>query len=527
MNEDRPNQSPPASAPLFDEKSLEQLQKAVVQIGAAIMFFFFAAATTATDPFFRKNMGERYLSLVRIVISATGWSVMVYLSYAFLMGTTRKTPWFTLITGIIIVVAYLVFSGIQYCVVIRKRHSGAYWHSKSRGESIFGSENAGRDALIELAATVALFFASPLYSVFFFISRALGYISDAAARKMLYNKYLDIQDAKIEAQFMEVALREGLAPGLTAGFCARLPLGVKSEHRANVAKVVSNGMREIRGFRSPDAAEDPKPQTMPSPPPEPPATIFIKALNESWKRVLDFCSTLKRYKRFGIRILAGGVIILAVLYAYRWHKKHPWEHSVAISSSRPASVAQPVFPQAAISNAVQSQDPTPPPAATIVPMANISPQPEPPKPDPAAIRAALEAKRQKQREEAFRQITNILAAQAPIFLKFKQDCFARLNDNTNRIEKVGFTHRRPLRRENESARDLFQTAIQKHENLFNQGPQNLQSVFDNPHSDLSQTSNDLASTVSAMEKDRQQVVDALDKLDNDINNAPPPWRVFR
>ena len=337
---------------------VEKLTNAAVQIGAAIMFFFFSVATTATDPFFRKNMGERYLSLPRILFSFWVWGGIVFASYAYAKDKSNGTPWLTLITGIIIVTAYIGFAGVQYCRIIRKRQSGAYWHSKSRGESIFGYESAGRDIVIELVATVMLFVASPLYAVFFFISRGLGYISDAAARKMLYNKYLDIQDAKIEAQFMEVALREGLAPGLTAGFCARLPLGVKGEHRANVAKVVSDGMREIRGFRSPDGDEDSKPQTMSNPPLELPATIFIRALDEFWKQVLDFLPTLKRYKRFGIRILAGGVVIVAALYAFRWHQKHPWEHSVAISSSRPAPVAQSVFRPAAISNAVQPQDPT-------------------------------------------------------------------------------------------------------------------------------------------------------------------------
>ena len=65
--------------------------------------------------------------------------------------------------------------------IYRRRCAGDYWHSRSRGESIFGIEDPRRDFIIEIVAALVLWFVSPFFAGFFVLSRWMGYAAEAAA----------------------------------------------------------------------------------------------------------------------------------------------------------------------------------------------------------------------------------------------------------------------------------------------------------------------------------------------------------
>ena len=236
MNEDR-----------LQEKFADGFIKGATQIGALIAFFIFSAAATATDPFFRKNMGERYFTSPRAVVSLIGWLVMFFVAKTSnnigmdLYGNITPPNHLVKAVGIVILLAYGVMAGYNLYTTYQRRRTGLYWHSKSRGESVFGYESKIRDLLVEVLVFVGLMYVSKIYGAFFLLSRLMGYAAEAAGNAAFYNRYLDIMDAKIEAENMEAALRDGLVPSKVGGFDRRLPAGYTTEQRANIARVVTGG----------------------------------------------------------------------------------------------------------------------------------------------------------------------------------------------------------------------------------------------------------------------------------------------
>lgn len=222
------------------DSSISAITKAATQIAEALMFFIFSAAATATDPFFRKNMGERYFTPIRMVISLAGWGTMLFagvLYNSFLFGS----PAIGFLVGVAICFAYLMMAMRNITAIQKRQATGELWHSKCRGESLFGEENAIRDFTIEIIVLVLLVLISIPHAAFFLLSRLMAYMAEAAALNALYNRYLDIQDAKIEADFLETTLREGFPPRQTAGLYRPLPQRLSRERRGNIARIVTGG----------------------------------------------------------------------------------------------------------------------------------------------------------------------------------------------------------------------------------------------------------------------------------------------
>jgi len=208
------------------------------------MFFICSAAATATDPFFRKNMGERYFTPIRVVISTAGWFALFQGAsfFRFILSDKQSVSfWLGYCVEFFILLAYIGASLRSLNDIKRRRASGELWHSKSRGESIFGTENTKRDLIIEGAIFLVLMFVSIPHALFFLLSRLMSYAADAMAQAAIYNRYLDIQDATIEAEFMERVLRGGLPPRKTAGLYGPLSRSITGERRANIARIVTGG----------------------------------------------------------------------------------------------------------------------------------------------------------------------------------------------------------------------------------------------------------------------------------------------
>ena len=126
---------------------------------------------------------------------------------------------------------------------IRTRiYAGEVWHSRSRGESVFGSENIYRDTGIDLVVTFVLLFILPSMAGFYVLSRFLGYVADALVAQQFYNRFLDIRDAQIEADNMESALRYASA-GQSSGYRCRLPGYIQGNAKANVVRVLVPGAK--------------------------------------------------------------------------------------------------------------------------------------------------------------------------------------------------------------------------------------------------------------------------------------------
>lgn len=349
--------------------------KAAKQIFMVVLIFIFASAATATDPYFRKRLGERYFTPIRALMSFFAWSVVTSMTGYPYLSRHADPPARVAIIACFVSWSYVTMALIRLGGIRKRRFAGEIWHSRSRGESVFGSENALRDFAIEVVITGGLCFCSYYYAAFFALSRIMGYMADAAARAEFYNRYLDIQDAKIEAQYMETALREGLAPDHTLGIFNPLSRGFKGEHRANIARVVAAG--QFGATSADDAPLVAKP--VPATPQAPSAVV------ENTKKIAQRIASTLGSKRFlvlcAIVILAAGLVKGGIFLAHTAHVK--WNRHMV---SRPmAQTVVPVTPalrpEPAQVTVVAAATPKPTPAAvapaTVVGVPNQLVQPPP------------------------------------------------------------------------------------------------------------------------------------------------------
>jgi hypothetical protein len=341
------------------EKFTKGLTQVAGQIASAIMFFIMASAATATDPFWRRKFGERYFTPLRAILSFIGWTFALGLTIYPYVRPDEKFPLanvplrLTIISNLISW-GYLILVLVHFRTIRRRQVSGELWHSRSRGESIWGSENTARDMLLDVFVVIGLAVVFPYAAGFYALSRILGYMADAAAMRALYNRYLDIRDAQIEAEFMETTLREGFPPHRTAGIYRPLPKRFTGQNRGNIARVLASGAVANR----PAATAQPVSST---------ATVRagseVSQPNLVWKIV----SPLVRSKKFWLVVIVGVAVAgLIHFLPSHWHKKSEAK-PVAIEAPPPVVNTSPEIPATTLakSPAVQTPPPNPAPAPTV------------------------------------------------------------------------------------------------------------------------------------------------------------------
>lgn len=173
----------------------------------------------ATEPFFRKNFGERYLDSGAIGagfllwIAATimcGFGGMAVAIFVRLCGLRSLANIFergngvSVLIGIIISVVFVVLCKLDQFKARQRHILGQRRHSMSRGEPRFSNQE------YHMAAQAGLFllllgFASPL-GVLFLFSWMANNVLIAKQQEALYARYLDSIDAQIEAEQLEAAL---------------------------------------------------------------------------------------------------------------------------------------------------------------------------------------------------------------------------------------------------------------------------------------------------------------------------------
>jgi hypothetical protein len=505
------------------DKFTNSLTKAATQIAGAVVFAVFAAASMATQPFFRKNLGERYFTAFRVLISSLGWYALIVVSASYSQNRYGKVSVILVSLGIVILLAYLFLSYLNFRAIRRRKVTGEIWHSRSTGESLFGSENAKRDLLIEAVVFTLLLFVSVFHAGFFCLSRLMCYAAQAAAWAALYNRYLDIQDAKIESAFMETALREGFPPRLTGGVYRPLPGCFTGERRANVARIVAHGSFDANtADAAPGKPQTPQPAPAPSQTPKPPTTgqgrepepipsipspaANLKSAFQTAKdTAADTLASMLRSKRV-IRMTIGVLVIVALVAVAipvgrfiraEWNRPAP----VAASQSEPAQLpkAAPANDTPSISQVRKQSPALAAPAPEIKSAAEAS--------NSAALaQAALELKRRQEQEKADAEAA--AQKQAALELAKKQEAeklAAAAVQQHQELEKPGAELAKLLRAGN--ATPVQTTKQQERDKVIEQ----IKSTLTNQTAQLSKfrtdmqtrlesTTNKIASTPSSVRK---------------------------
>jgi len=518
------------------------IAKVAMQLLEAAVAALFACAACATDPFYRNYMGERYFTPIRALLGFFGWlfmlviTVPVYRSFVSLVAPAWAVQfllpcrWIALSFSLLILVVYCVRSYNHRQEIERRQTSGEIWHSRSKGESIFGTEDLRRDLLVDLVVFVLLLPFTPLSAFFYAFSRCLGYAADAMAWAILYNRYLDIQDARIEAQFMEGVLRDGLPPRRMGGLFGPMPERFKGEHRGNIARVVAAGVYGAATGPMPSVAE--VGATVGQPPKSAPTLDII----ETGRKILAAVLGSKLFRVLVILVIAVSVLGYGSVLGYR-AVRALWHHSMArpvvqVQPSQPA-ISSP-SPPPLVATEVQNQTP-----ASQVPVAQVTATPT--ADEIAAQELArveklkqMEAQRVQEQEEQRIKARNQIVEQIKTTLDrelaqvgtFKSNCLATLDDNTNQIAKLSYSYRKELTKLNDAERQADLAELEKQEAVLIHDQQSLQDLLAQPGADAQRIYNVLLTSLGRMQDNRQTITANLNDLNSEIAKAPKKTSLF-
>jgi hypothetical protein len=472
-------------------------------------------------------------------LSLLGWIAIGLAAIYYYEDQHGRRSVFVTVVGIILAVAYLVLGSLNRRAVNRWRATGERWHSKSKGQSLFGKENRIRDFGIEVVIFTGLCFVSIFYAGFFLLSRLMSYLADATAIAALYNRYLDIIDAQIESQFMETALREGFPPDTTGGIYTPLPGAFKGERRANVARIIAGGPIANPG---PEPAS-PKQQVsrsaaaasaIPSQP------VDLKsAFQDAKGTVAEILAGILKSKRL-VRI-AVFVFLLAALVAVaipvgrfiRYEMKRPTP-AVTSEPSQPLKVYREIPATSAPQPQSQSRSAlsavTPPPMVHSTAAAQASSEQNRRSEDQKTTGALEEPQREKdtlvtaesakpqERENAIEQINATLTNQTAQLYDYRTNCIARLDDNTNKIAKVASSSRKSLTKLNAHTREMLVNQIQGQEDFLKQFKESLPALLSNPRLEPKLILVHLNNSIAKIVADRKDFEQTLDSIDTTISN---------
>lgn len=240
----------------------DHLDKKIIDFNLKAMGFLssllFKPLATATDPFFRKNLGERYFTGFSAFFGAVLWFLAGRLGsvadpvletvamqvnsrplFAFIEWANRHhlSSWIGWI--VLIAFAFLAWSNLN--ASSKRQISGEPWHSMSRGESIWGREDRARDLwIVGIVGLLLLLLCAPV-GLLFLVSRVLSYHLIAQEQASIYARFLDARDAQIENDHLMRALDVGAPPRLTEGLYGPLHKKFKGDHRKNIARVAASG----------------------------------------------------------------------------------------------------------------------------------------------------------------------------------------------------------------------------------------------------------------------------------------------
>jgi hypothetical protein len=510
MNDDK---SPESSIPSHFDKLSDTLDHKMLDFNLKLLgvlsAILFKPAAVATEPFFRKNMGERYFTYTNAVLASLIWLGLMALSKLFSFAgeldfEPGRTASHAEVIGGLFQAVFLVLAGANLAAARQRQKKGIRWHSMCRGESLFGSEGPIRDWIITVVVVVVLFkFHAALFAAFFLLSRIFSEYLEQQRQRSRYNRYLDIMDAQIESEHLQQTLAKGPAPMVTDGIYCPLPGSFQGEHREKVARVVAGT------FSAPDVAAAPAASS-----PEAKAANMPNPLNQ-WtgqtKKVV-----LALYAAIGLkRLVLGGMIILLVAVIWAWGipfvKSHHFHRNPPVVASAPSP--QPAK-QADVISAASA------PQIKIQAAGDEQKKIQQQQHEEQARVAAQEEQRITERNLTIEQIKQALDNELSQVTNFKTACLLIVNGNTNRIAKVSSSSRNALAQRNNDERRQDLAELEKQERVLTHDQQSVQDLISNANTDAQLFFNQVKVAIGSMQNDRQQITASLEALDSDISKTP-------
>lgn len=445
----------------------------------------------ATEPFFRKDMGERYFSKENLNRGVIGWVLCTLITFKFpadcsggrLVFSALHFYWFAhlvgssliiLTAGVALAYYFYKFGRESLATMEKYRAEGIPRHSLSRGVPRWGD----RTGFILIGICVVLPLLNLPAGLLFMLSVVTSAKLAGEQHAAIYARYLDVLDKRIEDEYLENAILGECPVGITQ-LVYPLPNTLAPDLRKNIAAAAVG--KPVQVFSQ-------KPSRAASPPPAQPSEAQPPPLQPRAQTVTDTLPTapVKAEKPNSKKLFLIGVIALLVVAASGYAKFVTWlakpVNSPATVASLPANPQpvpqqvvqaplQPVVAQPLAQNSIAEPQPvsqdqhvaTPPPE----PVKTLTPEQQ------ASTLATLERKRNEEernapqpkpapspREINLNQFKSLLADQVAALDQLKTNLETQIDENTNRIAKASWLRRGTLTRQNEKARAFIDRSLQ-------------------------------------------------------------------
>jgi len=230
----------------------------IVNTFSWIFFLLSRPLVLVTQVFFRKELGERYLTGLQV----TACLVLIFAAAAITVETSTVTTyqnsynnwgrvvrtevtnvtWQTKVAYLLALLwigGFLSVASRHFQITLRKRRTnGVLWHSRSDGTPRWSLSNIYVELAILIVLAVLLFWGKLYgFGVLVALSFAVTALADHHAKKQLYNRVLDAIDGQIESEWMGKAIEQRLSANDAQGLNASLPAHVSDEYRKKVAKL--------------------------------------------------------------------------------------------------------------------------------------------------------------------------------------------------------------------------------------------------------------------------------------------------
>jgi hypothetical protein len=228
------------------EKAVVDFNKAAgKKIIADVGSWLTQTMSKATEPIFRRDMGERYCTVASISSSNVLW----FLSGLISCFTGSAIGWCLSLGGLpgilagyrgCIIPLVTMFGFMVYYSRFAKesqqrmalfRAEGKTYHSKSRGAPRW---DAQKEMAMRRGLSALLLILAPAMGVAFIISLSMSANLEAQQQAALHDRYLDMRDQQIEAELLQDALLGKCPPEVTFLY-KPLPETLKPELREDIA----------------------------------------------------------------------------------------------------------------------------------------------------------------------------------------------------------------------------------------------------------------------------------------------------
>ena len=193
---------------------------------------FKKALAKASEPFHRKEMGERYFTMENCFQGAGVWVIATFVTClpSILFGGSENVLMLHMTVGGAMTCAAFALGVTDMATMQRYRAEGKTYHSRSRGVRRWGNYNP----VVLIFLTLFLLVTDTGAGIAFFVAYSMSAKVAGEQQAAIYSRYLDALDQKIENEYLENAIL-GECPVEITFLHKPLPKGIEPELRKNIA----------------------------------------------------------------------------------------------------------------------------------------------------------------------------------------------------------------------------------------------------------------------------------------------------